>query len=51
MPLEGIADTTAPAEMARVSSLVDLADRYNWVISNADLDIIKELGLTSIKKY
>ncbi len=48
---EGIADKTVPAEVARVSSLVDLAGRYNWAMSNADMDAAKELGLTGIKKY
>ncbi len=51
LSLKGIADTTALAEVAWVSSPVDLAGRYNWAMSNADLDIAKELGLTSIKKY
>lgn len=30
---------------------VDFAGRYNWVINNTDLDAIKELRVTSIKKY
>ncbi len=46
---KGIADTTAPAEVAQVLSLVDLTKRYNWAISNANLDIAKKLGLTNIK--
>ncbi len=48
---ESIADTTAPAEVGRVSSPVDLVGRYNWAMSDADLDAAKELGLTGIKKY
>ena len=48
---EGIADMTAPAEMAQVLSPVDLAGRYNRVMSDADLDVAKKLGLTGIKKY
>ena len=51
MLLESIANITALAEVTRVSSPVDLAGRYNWVMSNADLDAAKELGLTDIKKY
>ena len=51
MLLEGIENTTAPAEVALVSSLVDLTGRYNWAMSDADLDIAKKLGLISIKKY
>ncbi len=49
MLLEGVADTTVPAEVARVSSPVDLAVRYNWAMNVADLDAAKELGLTGIK--
>ncbi len=49
--LENIADMTASAEIAWVSSLVDLTGRYNWVMSNPDLDVAKKLGLTGIKKY
>ena len=48
---EGIADTTAPAEVARASSPVDLAGKYMWAMSIADMDAAKELGLTGIKKY
>ena len=51
MLLESIADTTVQAEMAWVLSLIDLARRYNWAMSNADLDAVKELRLTNIKKY
>lgn len=49
--LGGIADTTAPAEMAWALSPVDFAGRYKWEMSNADLDAAKELGLTRVKKY
>ncbi len=48
---ESIADTTVPTKVARVSSPVDLVGRYNWAMSDADLDAAKELGLTGIKKY
>ncbi len=44
-------DTTAPGEVARISSLIDLTGKYDWVMSNADLDAAKELKLTGIKKY
>ena len=49
--LKGVADITALVEVAQVLSLVDLAGRYNWAMSNADLDIAKKLGLIGIKKY
>ena len=48
---EDNANMTSPVEIVRVSSFVDFARRYNWVISNANLDTIKKLGLTDIKKY
>ncbi len=48
---EGIAVTIAPAEVARELNPINLARRYNWAMSNADLDIVKELRLTGIKKY
>ena len=51
MQSESIADMTALAKVAWVSSFVDLAERYNWAMSNADLDTAKKLGLTGIKKY
>ena len=44
-------DTTAPAEVAWASSLVDLAWRYNWAMSKADMEATKELGLTEVKNY
>ena len=48
---KNIANTTTPAEVAQVSSLVDLTGRYNWAMNDANLDLVKELGLTGIKKY
>ena len=49
--LEGIADTTVLAEVARASSPVDFAGKYMWAMKNANLDAVKELKLTGIKKY
>lgn len=49
--LVGILDTTAPTGMSQASSLIDFDKKYNWAMSNADLDVVKKLGLTSIKKY
>ena len=48
---KSIADTTASAERARKLNLVDVARRYNWAMSNADLNATKKLGLTGIKIY
>ena len=49
--LKGIMDTIAPAKMAWVLSRINLAGRYNWAMSNVNLNIAKELGQTGIKKY
>ncbi len=49
--LEGSADTTAPAKVARASSPINLAWKYRWAMSNVDMDAAKKLGLTGIKKY
>lgn len=47
---ENITNTTTPAEVAWVLSSINLAERYNWVMSNGDLDAEKKLKLTGIKK-
>ena len=49
--LKSIMETTALAEMAQVLSLIDLAKKYIWAISNIDIDTAKKLRLTGIKKY
>lgn len=48
---KSIIDTTAQAKLAWTLSLVDLARRYKWAMSNVNLDVTKELGLTGIQKY
>ena len=48
---EGIANTTTPAEVAWALSPIDLAGKYMWAMSNANMDAVKKLGLTNIKKY
>ncbi len=48
---ENIVNMTAPMKVARVLSLIDFAESYNWAMSDADLDVAKELKLTGIKKY
>lgn len=47
----GIANIIALAKMLEVFNLVDLAKRYNGVISNVDQNKVNGLGLTGIKKY
>ena len=49
--LNNIADIIAPSKVAQVSSRINFAGRYNWVISNIYLDIAKKLRLTGIKNY
>ena len=48
---KGPADTIALAKMALALSLIDLAWRYKWAISKADIETAKQLGLIGIKKY
>lgn len=45
---EDIIDTTAPAKVGQVLSIIDLVGRYKWIMSYTDLDAAKELGLTGI---
>ncbi len=42
---------TAIAEVAKVSNVIDLGSKYSWAISNTDINIAGDLGLTGIKKY
>ena len=44
-------DKTLPAEVAWASSIIVLARRYKWAISNVDFNVAKEQGLTGIEKY
>lgn len=39
------------AEVAKMSSTIDLDNKHNWIISNDDIDGAKDLELTGIKKY
>ena len=39
-----------PVEVAQVSSPIDIAGRYNQVTSNVDLEIVKKLRSSGIKK-
>ena len=48
---KSIADTTALAKVAQISSFFDLIRKYIWAMSNTDLDTNKKLWLTGIKKY
>lgn len=48
---EDTANTTALVEVAKALSIIDLAWRYKWVISNTNMDAVKELELTGVKKY
>ncbi len=48
---EGLTATTALAEVARALNPINLAWKYRWAMSNVDMDLAKELGLTGVKKY
>ena len=45
------ADKTVMVEVAKVSSAINLESKYNWAISNADMDAAEDLKLVDIKKY
>ena len=42
MLFKSIMDTTISIKVVRISSLIDLAGRYIWVISNIDVNIVKK---------
>ncbi len=44
-------EKTVIAEVAKVSSAIDLGSKHSWAISNADMDTTRNLKLTGIKKY
>lgn len=39
------------AEVVKMSSSIDLDSKYIWTRSNTDIDAIRDLGITGIKKY
>lgn len=45
------ANKTVMAKFAKVSSTINLFNKYNEAISNADIDLAGDLVLTDIKKY
>ena len=45
------ADKIAMAEVVKVLSTIDLRSKHSWAISNVNMDITEDLGLTGIKKY
>ena len=49
--LESPANTIALAHVIHTSNFVDLTWNYKWPMSKSDIDEIKKLGLTRIKKY
>ena len=44
-------DKIAIAVVMKILSVIDLNYKYNWLISNFDIDIAGDLGLDGIKKY
>ena len=45
------ANKTAMAEVVKISSVIDLGNKYSWAISNTDIYSAWDLRLTGIKKY
>ena len=43
-------DSTAMAEVAKVLSIIDFEVKHNWAISNANINITRDLRLAGIKK-
>lgn len=41
----------AIVEVAKVLSIINLNNKYNWVITNSDIDATRDPKLTGIKKY
>ena len=46
-----LVDITALAEIAQISSFVNLAWRYRWAISKANIEAAKKQGLTRVKNF
>lgn len=46
-----ILNKTAMAKVTKMSSVIDLGNKYSQTISNTNLNITKDLRLTNIKKY
>lgn len=44
-------NTTVLAKVSQKLSLIDVAQIYKQVMNNANIDIIKKLRLTKVKKY
>lgn len=44
-------DKIAIAKIIKLSSIINFNNKYSWVISNGNIDVIRNLGLISIKKY
>lgn len=42
---------TAIVEVAKLSNMIDLDGKYNWAISNGNIDTTEDLWQTGIKKY
>ena len=45
------AEKTVMAEIAKVSSVINLGHKHSWAISNTDIDATRDLRLIGIKKY
>ena len=45
------ADKILLAKVGKTSSPIDLDGKYMWAISNVDIDMVRDLGLTGIRKH
>lgn len=44
-------DKAVIVKVAKVSSVIDISNKYRWAINNIDIDVAGDLKLTGIKKY
>lgn len=49
--IENILNKIIMAEVTKISNVIDLGSKYSWAISIVDINIVRNLRLTSIKKY
>lgn len=47
----GNANKIVIAKVAKILSVINFDNKYNWAINNANIDIAEDLKLTGIKKY
>lgn len=44
-------DKAAMAKVVKITSNIDISNKYKWAITNDDLNITRDLKLIGVKKY